>query len=101
MGFPMAENKKKKYVELSSDLPVINTKAVSDKKNEDETSYDKIRDEGAIHQTPTGANVYKGDAVIIPTNGDEVNNAVTEGIKSHIAKKTKNAPRTTHPVTPN
>jgi len=86
MGFPMAENKEKKYVELPADSPEINISVhpnASQNRNFDE------------NQPP----LDPGQLIIRP-DGDAVNNAITEEIKSQESKKDKNAPRTSEAVNP-
>jgi len=67
MGFPLTKNTDRKQVVLPVYPPAINTTAMFNKKNEDETIFDKIQEERVIHQTPKGAKTHEGDAGAIPS----------------------------------
>ncbi len=69
MGFPLTKNIERKQVVSPVNPPAINTTHISNRKNENEITHDKKRDEGAIHPTLTGANAYEGDTAIIRTFG--------------------------------
>src|SRR6266581_881729 len=69
MGFPLTKNIDRKQVVSPVNPPAINTTHISNRKNENEITHAKKRDEGAIHPTLTGANAYEGDTAIIRTFG--------------------------------
>src|SRR6266704_99683 len=69
MGFPLTKNIERKQVVSPVNPPAINTTHISNRKNENEITHAKKRDEGAIHPTLTGANAYEGDTAIIRTFG--------------------------------
>src|SRR6266581_1819459 len=69
MGFPLTKNIDRKQAVSPVNPPAINTTHISNRKNENEITHAKKRDEGAIHPTLTGANAYEGDTAIIRTFG--------------------------------